>query len=322
MGYPLNRPLKVSFKPGSAAARHFRRALAPTPAHDLRYHGGRTIADLHYQNFYVAGSSWPQDDVRRIDKALAEAMSDENLNNVMSQYFDGGISTVFDGSTQLAGAIPQLFSQNDVENLVVQLNSQGRFMGRDLDNTVFSFLLPPGTVLSDNSSDSGDKLQERRRRSAIPAEDEADSLNGLGGFHGSVRIGDLRIYYAVGVYSQKLNANQDNGIVAFDQPWKNVVATFYHELNEARTDPDVDDAIRAGDSPNAQGFLGWTSRQGEECGDFPVFEAGGNLQQVFREVNLKDGRDTVPVQFQYSNAVHGPQGPIAQPDPKASRALA
>jgi hypothetical protein len=26
----------------------------------------------------------------------------------------------------------------------------------------------------------------------------------------------------------------------FDQPWKNVLATFYHELNEARTDPDVD----------------------------------------------------------------------------------
>jgi hypothetical protein len=35
-------------------------------------------------------------------------------------------------------------------------------------------------------------------------------------------------------------------IVVFDQPWKNVVATFYHELNEARTDADVEDAIRAG----------------------------------------------------------------------------
>lgn len=23
------------------------------------------------------------------------------------------------------------------------------------------------------------------------------------------------------------------------KPWKNVVATFYHELNEARTDPDA-----------------------------------------------------------------------------------
>jgi len=37
-----------------------------------------------------------------------------------------------------------------------------------------------------------------------------------------------------------------NGIPVFDEPWKNVVATFYHELNEARTDADVEDAIRAG----------------------------------------------------------------------------
>ena len=44
-------------------------------------------------------------------------------------------------------------------------------------------------------------------------------------------------------------------------------------LNEVRTDPDVEDAIRARDDPNAIQFLGWTSQQGEECGDFPVLEA-------------------------------------------------
>jgi hypothetical protein len=54
------------------------------------------------------------------------------------------------------------------------------------------------------------------------------------------------------------------------------VATFYHELNEARTDADVEDAIRVGNSPNPNSFLGWISDQGEECGDYPVSEAGGN----------------------------------------------
>jgi hypothetical protein len=92
-----------------------------------------------------------------------------------------------------------------------------------------------------------------------------------------------------------------------------VVATFYHELNEARTDPDVEDAIRAGNDPNATKFLGWTSKQGEECGDFPVFEANP-LSQVFQEVKLTDGSGTAPVQFQYSDAVHGPEGPINKPD--------
>jgi hypothetical protein len=32
-----------------------------------------------------------------------------------------------------------------------------------------------------------------------------------------------------------------------------------------------------------------------------------------REVPLADGSGTVPVQFQYSNAVHGPEGPIPEP---------
>lgn len=52
---------------------------------------------------------------------------------------------------------------------------------------------------------------------------------------------DTIVYYAIGVYSEGRN-----GIPAFDEPWKNVVATFYHELNEARTDPDVEEAVRTG----------------------------------------------------------------------------
>ena len=86
------------------------------------------------------------------------------------------------------------------------------------------------------------------------------------------------------------------------------MATFYHELNEARTDADVEDAIRAENSPNADSFLGWTSRQGQECGDFPVFESNNDLTKVFQEVALSAGGGTVPVQLQYSNNVQGPEG--------------
>ena len=87
--------------------------------------------------------------------------------------------------------------------------------------------------------------------------------------------------------------------------------------SKARTDADVEDAIRAGNDPTAIRFLGWTSKQGEECGDFPVFEAGNNLDLVFKEVILTSGTGTVPVQFQYSNHVHGPEGPVKTPDPKS-----
>ena len=94
-----------------------------------------------------------------------------------------------------------------------------------------------------------------------------------------------------------------------------MVATFYHELNEARTDPDVEEANKQGD----ESLIGWTSNQGEEVGDFPVFEANP-LTKVFKEVELTDGSGTVPVQFQYSNAVHGPEGPIPAPHPAAHHA--
>jgi hypothetical protein len=118
----------------------------------------------------------------------------------------------------------------------------------------------------------------------------------------------ISIYYAISVFSETRADGSTNGIVAFDRPWKNVVATCYHELNEARTDPDVEDAIRTGQLT----FVGWTSARGEECGDAPIRTASG-LESVFREVALTDGSGSVPVQFMYSNAVHGPEGPIPRP---------
>ena len=91
-----------------------------------------------------------------------------------------------------------------------------------------------------------------------------------------------------------------NGIVAFDEPWKNVCATLYHELQEARTDPDVEDAIRTGDNK----YLGWYSPRGGEIGDIPI--ATAPLQDVMREVPLADGSGTVPVQLMWSNRAGGP----------------
>ena len=39
----------------------------------------------------------------------------------------------------------------------------------------------------------------------------------------------------------------------------------------------------------------------------------GKLDQVFVEVSLANGSGKVPVQLCYSNAVHGPEGPIQVP---------
>ena len=299
--------------PGGPQAR--RELLAPgfttTPDHNLVYHGGKTIQNLAFTNFYVGGTqSWNHADVQNIDRALAAAMCDTHLNNVVMQYFNNQpITSTFSPSTILDDAKPTVFSQGDVEQLIKQIYSPGQMKGYDLSMTVFNFMLPSGTVLN---TDTTPTRSSRHRPAQIKEQDT--SLQGLGGYHGSVHLasGDT-IYYAIAVYSEALPDGSQNGIVAFEEPWKNIVATFYHELNEARTDADVEDAIKAGDDPKATSFLGWMSEQGEEIGDYPVFEADSTLSEVMQEVPLTDGSGSVPVQFLYSNAVNGPEGPISEP---------
>ena len=123
------------------------------------------------------------------------------------------------------------------------------------------------------------------------------------------------VYYAVGVYSQS-SGGVTNGIVAFDQPWKNVVATFYHEINEWRTDADVENATGS----NVNGILGWYAQQYGEIGDIPITQAGGNLSEVFVEVTLAAGSGTVPIQLMYSNYDHGPAEVTSAPVGSAFKA--
>ena len=121
-----------------------------------------------------------------------------------------------------------------------------------------------------------------------------------------VRRGGKRVtlYYSANLYSELRPNGAENGIAVFDKPWKNVVGTLYHELNEFRTDADVNDAIASGDND----LLGWSSRRGLEVGD-----QLGNLRLVFKEVADAPRKKRVPVQFLYSSAVHGAEGPIRKP---------
>ena len=173
-------------------------------------------------------------------------------------------------------------------------------------------MLPRGAVLTDGFSPGFQPLagteaeHERRLDGVLKLEDDedADSRHGLGGYHGSTHVNGTTVYYAVGVYSE-----HGNGIPAFSQSWKNVVATFYHELNEARTDPDVEDANRTGDLSK----VGWYANveHGGEIGDIPMNEAGAHLSLVFKEVDLADGSGAVPVQLMWSNKDDGPASQVA-----------
>ena len=186
-----------------------------------------------------------------------------------------------------------------MQQLVARLVQQGKVSDSDLDATIFNLVLPPGTIL---------KL------------DQDNSLGGLGGYHGSVDFEhngrSQTAYYSANVFSQTLPTGRANGIPAFDSSWKDVVGTLYHEMNEFSTDADVGEAIRKNDDS----LLGWMGAQGE-IGDQPINAAGaaGNLSMVFQEILSSTGGGRVPVQFLFSNAVHGAEGPIDQPDPPAKK---
>lgn len=310
--YPLlsrdmRLPRRGGSQPRKSAVRNTALAsgITSSPQEDLRYRGGHTIKDLKYMNIYVGGAAaWDTNDWKSIDKALAAAMSDQRLNNVIVQYFNNQpVSSQFLGSFFMADWKPKLVQKTDLDHMVQSLYRGGAFKGRDLPNLLVNFMLPRGTILGDPSGGQ----QQTVSNKAIPLADAEDSTGGLGGYHGSSHVDGATVYYSVGVYSERLQNGATNGIPVFPQNWKNVVATFYHELQEARTDPDVDDAMTVG-----MGALGWTSDSGQEIGDYPIAEAK-QLAQVFLEVPLTDGSGTVPVQLCYSNAVHGPEGPIDYP---------
>ncbi len=318
---------RVAVHPASRAGAHYRAAreraarVAGFPAQrtlNLRYWGGRTIEHLTFTNVYVGGkAAWQSDDVTHIDWALPAAMSDPHLNNVIAQYdADGKTSSAFKPSRFLDGPLPPRVYRDTVEGFVAGLDQSGALGGFDLATTVFNFMLPRGIVLVDGSS--GGHARHQARGAAIVEHDEAvDSKHGLGGYHGSIHAKHgpqtHSVLYAVGVY-----AEGTNGIVAFDKPWKSICATFYHELCEARTDPDVEDAIRAGTSPSADAFLGWYSPKGGEIGDIPI-EQAPSIHDVMKEVPLTSGGKKVPLQMMWSNAVGGPEGPIAQKHKAAPR---
>jgi hypothetical protein len=301
-------PMRIQVAPGSEAEyRHYRtaarrsddsierEALAPgvtaSPSDDLVFRGGKTLPQMGIQNIYLGHpSDFAPGDVETIDDAITRLMRDEQLKKVIQQYFPGkklnydiAPSVVLDESRR------NEMDEPDVQNKIIDLFDRNLILTTDIDRTIFNLILAPDTVLKLSGS---------------------SSLAGLGGYHGSVhfsRGGITRtLYYSANVYSA-IRSGRRNGIPFFSAPWKNVVCTLYHELAESQTDPDVGDAIRQND----RRFIGFNSNRGQEIGDQPI--AANSLNRVFKEVLTLPGPRPTPVQFVYSNAVHGAEGPDEKP---------
>jgi len=297
-----------------------------TSKSDLKFRGGKTLPTLGYVNLYVAGDQgWNLDEVMKIDQSIAAAMQDDHLNNIVRQYFDNQpIQTIVHPSHPLTGRLPSRLSRGDLHHMLRELHARGYLSQYDLKSTVFNFLCPPGTVLTDHDVTTVPGQVSSQPRNLDPQdfseneEPEYDSRNGLAGYHGSIHIGDETLYYSTVVYSEQRQDGFKNGIPAFSENWKNVVAMLYHQLQEVRTNPDVEDVIRNPNDPAISAKLGWTSDAGEEFGDSALLNTV-SIRTVMQEVPLADGSGTVPVQIGYSNATHGPEGPVDELYPASPR---
>jgi hypothetical protein len=301
-------PMRIQVAPGSEAEyRHFRAAarrsgkslerealaagVSASPKDDLVFRGGKTFPQMGFQNIYLGrAKDFAKGDVETIDDAITRLMRDEQLKNIVQQYFPGKkLNYDVAPSVVLDENRPNEMDEPDVQNKVIDLFDRNLILGTDHDRTIFNLVLPPDTVLKLGGS---------------------SSLAGLGGYHGSVHFSrngkNHTLYYSANVYSA-IRAGKRNGIPFFSAPWKNIVCTLYHELIESQTDPDVGDAIRQND----RRFIGFNSNRGQEIGDQPL--AANSLDRVFKEVLTLPGPKPTPVQFMYSNAVHGAEGPAEKP---------
>jgi hypothetical protein len=311
-------PMESGFESPPDPEQHIS-GINSTPGEDLRYRGGKILQNLSYVNLYLGGEAagWTLSDVEQIDTSLEAALTDQNLNHVIMQYFNNQpIGTTARPSHPLTGPKPTTVSRGDLQIYMQYFFDKGYLNSYDLNSTIFNFLLPPGTILNEealpaNASHTASTSEgfDQLDHSVADQAEASDSSGGLGGYHGSIRYRGRTLYYSVEVYSERRTDGFANGIPVFPDPWKNICATLYHQVCEFRTDPDVEDAIRDPSNPNSERFLGWTSDVGEEIGDYPL-RAGVTLKDIVTEVPLANGQGMVPVQLNYSNAVHGPEGPI------------
>ena len=299
---------------------------APLPG--LLYRGGRTIRDLSFKTFYY-GSVWQQDPnspvVNRlaatrtqIDGAIVAAMTDPQLNGILSQYFGGQpVSSAALPSEIIANAprtaSPNIaFNETDIRGVIAGLVATG-LVGLDLANTAINIVLPPGMSLEILGLDEQERPSGATVMPGVP-HDSPNYDSGIAGYHGSAAMQmagkSVDVLYSVVVWS---DGSTGIPVPGWDG-WENVVATLYHELQETRTNPDVDRAIRTGDN----GFVGWNTDpvdgpDGSDCreiADLPLILNNDRRYAAFARVAVAGLSAPVPIQLMWSNQ-HGRMMPDA-----------
>src|SRR5262249_55642864 len=144
--------------------------ISPKPLDDLIFHGGKIVPQMEFQNIFLGGqASWKASDIDLIDTSITAAMQDAKLNNMVEQYFVDVAKMSADPRKFIVDDAPKpaQLAEPGVKAKVQQLVTSGKVSDSNLDTVIFNLILPPGSVLS---------------------LDDSNSLNGLGGYHGSTHF--------------------------------------------------------------------------------------------------------------------------------------
>jgi hypothetical protein len=289
--------------------------------HRLIHRGGPILPDLAYKTFYY-GDAWKADPAhadnphalarQKIDAAIAAAMQDGGLNAMLAQYFDGAAVTCTAHPSEIldddprGAPIEQPFNERDIRRIVRNL-LPGRLAGFDFGRTVVNIVLPLGASVQVLGLDEKERPTGASVEPGVPL-DTPYFGSDIAGYHGSVPAkidgAEVEVLYSVVVWS--------DGAVGIPVPqwegWENIVATLYHELQETRTNPYVDVAVRTGKASH----IGWNTdplpgpgnvADCREIADLPLLVADA-LETSFTRVAVTaaDGsRIAVPIQRLWSN---------------------
>ncbi len=219
-------------------------------------HGGGVLKHVDVTPVYL-GFFWGTSAGKQVrahnDAAMADLVKNKGMTGIWAEYGAGKGTT--SPSVTLPRLNPRQMTQEQIEALVKQEVRAGKLDTSNRER-VFTFVLPPGCELVTQGGES--------------------SRQGLGGYHGSVKVGGHEVYYAAMAYPQRTGGGM-NGIDFNGNSADDLSIAESHEITEAVTDPNVEVAERTNDVS----WLGWyddvtrwRGRTGKgEVGDIPVTNA-------------------------------------------------
>lgn len=220
-------------------------SISGTP--HLNYYGGGVLDHSEVTNMYIGdyfNTAAGQKDVAHNDAAVADLQTNKNFGSVLAQY---GVGAGTVGQSQVLGGTyksGQHITQAQIEGMLQQAVASGQV--KPGAQSLYNFVLPPNAVLQTS--------------------DGSTSLKGVGGFHGSIHTPDGQtVYYSAIAYSKGSNGIDFTKGNAQD----NISITESHEIAEADTDPNVEDAANSNDWSK----LSWYDDQNGEIGDIEVNDA-------------------------------------------------